>query len=210
VEKKAGTKKAAPAKKKAGKAGVSINALAKQLTAAGRPITEGAIRKAIKEGRVPESPTFAQVVAGLQTNTKHLNGGGDRRSERASKGVASMPPMLDPKTGKPLTDAPGSDGQTILELREDRERVALEMDRIKLAEMEGQYIVKADAQRAIRAVWRMLRDQLMGMSQKLGPQLASMSDPKATRVMIDDYVRRTLIDAHRRALESDPDEADAV
>ena len=210
MKKKAGTQKANPAKAKSPAPAIGLRALARQISEAGRPITEGALRKAIKEGRIPPSPTFDQAVKGLQENTLHMNGGGDRRSERASKGVASMPPLLDPATGKTIEPPEGSDGASIFEIREMREKVALEMDRIKLAEMEGQYIVKADAQRAFRAVWRMLRDQLMGMSQKLGPQLASMSDAKAVRAMIDDYMRRTLIDAHRRALDADPEASDVV
>lgn len=113
------------------------------------------------------------------------------RSERAAVGSGNYPPSDD---GQEIR-VPGS-GQAarFMDAKTTRERALAQIAVIELAERAGKVVDKEGVQRAAQGFGRMLRDAVLGVSSRIAPRLAGMTDALAIETLLDTELRTILTD----------------
>lgn len=99
---------------------------------------------------------------------------------------ANTPPATEPGEGTEITSYHVA--KTL------REAAEAQMARIKLGEMQGKYVVKAEVDSAIFEIARALRDGLTNCARRIGADVAGLSDAADCEAVIDRE--------HRALLES--------
>lgn len=90
---------------------------------------------------------------------------------------------------------PGS-GQNarFMDAKTQRERALAQIAIIELAERAGRVVDKEGVQRAAQGFGRMLRDAVLGVSSRIAPRLAGMTDALAIETLLDTELRTILTD----------------
>ena len=73
-----------------------------------------------------------------------------------------------------------------------REAAEAQIARLKLAEMQGKFLIKADFERHLFTAGRMLRDTLTNCSRRVGAEVAGTTDPNECEAIIDREHRAAL------------------
>lgn len=73
-----------------------------------------------------------------------------------------------------------------------REAAEAQIARLKLAEMQGKYLIKEDFERHLFTAGRMLRDTLTNCSRRIGAEVAGTTNPDECETIIDREHRAAL------------------
>jgi hypothetical protein len=73
-----------------------------------------------------------------------------------------------------------------------REAAEAQIAKLRLAQMRGELIERAEVKRAAFAVLRTMRDQLLAVPARLAPLLAAEADPSACYALLDRELRQML------------------
>ena len=73
-----------------------------------------------------------------------------------------------------------------------REAAEAQIARLKLAEMQGKYLIKEDFERHLFTAGRMLRDTLTNCSRRIGAEVAGTTNPDECEAIIDREHRAAL------------------
>jgi hypothetical protein len=198
----------------------SIRELARMLTAAGRPMTEGGIRDAIKKGRVRANPSYEELVQDLQKNTLFMKGG---NHTTLKTGIINIPPTIStdppdmgikavPKERKqappePIPQPepqrrPPQQGQRVISsdlsggdlqaVRLRRETIDAKKAELELAETMGKLADTDGMRRANQLSGRMVRESFEALPAKISGDLAALKNAKEVQVMLESKIREVL------------------
>ncbi len=157
---------------------VSAEAIAAMLGVSGQ-----AVRKAHAAGRLSSiNGKFDPAVARIQWEAN--------RKRRPARPGASEPSAEPPATGS--GKSPSGDGSDYWTAKTRRETAEASTAELKLAELAGTLVQRAQVDRMLFGAARTMRDQMLALPPRLAATLAPMSDPKAIELRIADEVRVAL------------------
>jgi len=182
--------------------GLSISAYARHRAEKGlKGQTHVAVIKALQAGRIVKEPdgTIDPVKADAAWNTNT-----DPAQQRQQKTEKLPVPKTEPRP-KPAAPPPDSDSASpqptqpgapsYAQSRAIREAYAARLSKLEYEEKLGQ-LIKADK---VRIAWfqtmRVVRDRLLNLPARLAAQLAAEGDERAVRSLLDEELRKALVDA---------------
>lgn len=147
-------------------------------------VTRQAIAKARKSGRLTQLPggLYDLAVARVQWQANR-----QRRPARPSASDAEP-------GGDATAQTPSGEGSGYWTSKTRRESAEAALAELKLAEMAGKLVARADVERASFTAARILRDQLAAASPRLAAEIAGLSDVVA--------IERAIAAEHRAVLET--------
>lgn len=167
--------------------GISIRAYARH-----RGLSDAAVRKAIKAGRItPEpdgtiDPKKADAQWGRQT---------DPAQQRPKPPEKSVPLEAVNAVRETVGDAPlPSSGTTFLQARTANEVLKAQANKVRLARLKGELVDRAKAIAHVFKLARAERDAWMNWPSRISAQLAAelQIDPHTLHVLLEREVRRHL------------------
>ncbi len=167
--------------------GLSIRAYARH-----RGLSDAAVRKAIKAGRItPEpdgtiDPKKADAQWGRQT---------DPAQQRPKREEKSVPLEAVNAVRETVGDAPlPSSGTTFLQARTANEVLKAQTNKVRLARLKGELVDRAIAIAHVFKLARAERDAWMNWPSRISAQLAAelQIDPHTLHVLLEREVRRHL------------------
>ena len=164
----------------------SYRKLAAALTERGRPLTEGALRLAVKDGRIARDANGRfDVDKCLKHLKERTRPDASRRGSMARKGTATKAKALGGRgkraTPETLTDAARRKEIALADLRE-----------LELAQKRGELVDLAEINAWVAGMIMRARDILMQLSGETRDRLARQKDPVKVGEVIDKEVRRAL------------------
>lgn len=114
---------------------------------------------------------------------------------RPSGKTAATLSAPDPAPAPGATEPPAAEGSEITSYhvaKTLREAAEAQIARLKLAEMQGKYLDKADFERHLFTAGRMLRDTLTNCSRRIGAEVAGTTNPDECEAIIDREHRAAL------------------
>ena len=165
--------------------GISIRAYARQ-----RGVTEGAVRKAIKAGRIPSEPDGtidpAKADAAWERNT-------DQAMQRgAEKPAATAQRPQSPGASRTDTEQQDPRIPSYALSRSIKEAYAAKLIRIQYEKEMGKLVEVAEVDRKWFEVGRRVRDSIQSLPSRMSAELASMTDRKAIETFMDQELRNAL------------------
>lgn len=143
---------------------ISAEALAKQLGVTGQ-----AVRKAHAAGRLTSfDGKFDPAVARIQWEA-------NRKRRRAD---APMRPAEGAGEQASSASSPSGDGSDYWASKTRRETAEASIAEMKLAELAGRLVLRAEVERVVFTAARVLRDQLLSIPPRLGATLAPITDQR--------------------------------
>jgi len=116
-----------------------------------------------------------------------------RPSGKTAATVAAADAATPPTTSEtPATPADGTEVTSYHVAKTLREAAEAQIARLKLAEMQGKYLDKADFERHLFTAGRMLRDTLTNCSRRIGAEVARTTNPDECEAIIDREHRAAL------------------
>ena len=173
--------------------GLSIRAYARH-----RGVSDTAIRKAIKAGRItPEADgTIDPQRADAQWSQNTLDVAPGTKAGTASTSQADELPMPQaPRAARAPTAPSGPNGgTTLLQARTANEIVKAQANKVRLARLKGELVDRQQAIAHVFALARAERDAWINWPPRIAPQLAARLavDPHAMHVALDAVVREHL------------------
>ena len=104
-------------------------------------------------------------------------------------GVTPTPEKTTPEQAAP---SEGSEITSYHVAKTLREAAEAQIARLKLAEMQGKYLIKEDFERHLFTAGRMLRDTLTNCSRRIGAEVAGSTNPDECEAIIDREHRAAL------------------
>lgn len=173
--------------------GLSIRAYARH-----RGVSHVAVKKAIDTGRITPLPdgTIDPVVADAQwaanttpTRRSMADAASDKTTPQASAKVVRDPP-------EPPTPALSSGGTSLLQARTVNEVVKAQTNKVRLAQLKGELVDRAQAVAHVFKLARAERDAWLNWPARISAQMAAGLgvEPHALHVALDAAVREQLQD----------------
>lgn len=164
---------------------ISIRAYARQ-----RGVTEGAVRKAIKSGRIPTEPDGtidpAKADIAWEQNT-------DQAMQRGPERPATTAQFPKP-SGAARADNEQQDPRipSYALSRSIKEAYAAKLIRIQYEKEMGKLVDRADVDRKWFEVGCRVRDRIQSLPSRMSAELAAMTDRKAIETFMDQELRNAL------------------
>lgn len=191
--------------------GISIRAYARE-----RAVSDTAVRKAIKVGRITPEPdgTINPATADVQwlNNTDQAL----QRKPRAEARQAPPPrPLAQPERPLPPASRPeasvspppagGSSGTSLLQARTANEVLKAQTNKVRLARMKGELIERSQAMAQVFKLARAERDAWLNWPARVSAQLASglAVDAHTVHVLLEAAVREHLSELGEVAVRVD-------
>jgi len=117
------------------------------------------------------------------------------RVRPSGKTAANLTAADDQPPPPASADTPAAEGSEITSYhvaKTLREAAEAQIARLKLAEMQGKYLDKADFERHLFTAGRMLRDTLTNCSRRIGAEVAGSTNPDECEAIIDREHRAAL------------------
>ncbi len=160
--------------------GISIRAYARQ-----RGVSEAAVRKAIKAGRVTPLPDGTIDAARAD---RQWSGNTDQAKQRpvANEAIQAV--------RETVADTPASGGTTFLQARTANEVLKAQTSKVRLAKLKSEVVDRAQAVAHVFRLARTERDAWLNWPARVSAQLAAdlHVDPHAMHVALEREVRRHL------------------
>ncbi len=187
--------------------GLSIRAYARH-----RGVSHVAVKKAIDTGRITQLPdgTIDPVVADAQwaaNTTPTRRSVADLPSDKPSPQVsapsrempqasAATPTRTQRETSDPPTPALSSGGTSLLQARTVNEVVKAQTNKVRLAQLKGELVDRAQAVAHVFKLARAERDAWLNWPARISAQMAAglAVEPHALHVALDAAVREQLQD----------------
>lgn len=166
--------------------GISIRAYARQ-----RGVTEGAVRKAIKAGRIPSEPDGTIDPAKADTAWERNT---DQAMQRGAEKPAAPTQRPQSPGGASRTDTEQQDPRipSYALSRSIKEAYAAKLIRIQYEKEMGKLVEVAEVDRKWFEVGRRVRDSIQSLPSRMSAELASMTDRKAIETFMDQELRNAL------------------
>ena len=183
--------------------GLSIRAYARH-----RGVSHVAVKKAIDTGRITPLPdgTIDPVVADAQwaaNTTPTRRSMADAASDKTTQQVSASPREIPQasaravrETPEPPTPALSSGGTSLLQARTVNEVVKAQTNKVRLAQLKGELVDRAQAVAHVFKLARPERDAWLNWPERISAQMAAGlgMEPHALHVALDAAVREQLQD----------------
>ncbi len=183
--------------------GLSIRAYARH-----RGVSHVAVKKAIDTGRITPLPdgTIDPVVADAQwaaNTTPTRRSMADAASDKTTQQVSASPREIPQasaravrETPEPPTPALSSGGTSLLQARTVNEVVKAQTNKVRLAQLKGELVDRAQAVAHVFKLARAERDAWLNWPARISAQMAAGlgMEPHALHVALDAAVREQLQD----------------
>ncbi|HNN17912.1 MAG TPA: elements of external origin [Giesbergeria sp.] len=183
--------------------GLSIRAYARH-----RGVSHVAVKKAIDTGRITPLPdgTIDPVVADAQwaaNTTPTRRSMADAASDKTTQQVSASPREIPQasaravrETPEPATPALSSGGTSLLQARTVNEVVKAQTNKVRLAQLKGELVDRAQAVAHVFKLARAERDAWLNWPARISAQMAAGLgvEPHALHVALDAAVREQLQD----------------
>ena len=150
--------------------------------AAHRGVSEGAVRRAIRERRI------SLIEGGIHPDAADAEWARNTRPKRATgKAAAARASAIAEGTA-----APTSSGDELYRIRLERERTEARIKAIDLAEREGALIEAEPVRRAVETIMTEVRDALSCMGRRAAGRCIGLSSPREVQAVLDEEHRAVL------------------
>lgn len=145
------------------------------------------VRSIARELGIGKSVAGEFVKAGMPSDDAIAARAWMQRHPRRAK-VSTPRRPVDEQEDLPLSDSP--DGVSYQNARADRERSRATRERMDLLEAQGRLVDVREAARAAATIFRILRDGVDNVPDRIGDALAAESDPFVVKQMIREELRK--------------------
>ena len=150
--------------------------------AAHRGVSEGAVRRAIRERRI------SLIEGGIHPDAADAEWTRNTRPKRATgKAAAARASAIAEGTA-----APTSSGDELYRIRLERERTEARIKALDLAEREGALIEAEPVRRAVETIMTEVRDALSCMGRRAAGRCIGLSSPREVQAVLDEEHRAVL------------------
>lgn len=153
--------------------------LSKSAYARHRGCSEGAVRKALRDGRIRPLPdgTIDPVEADAMW-----------AANTAGHPTPTTTAARDKRTEPPAKPADYN------EARARKEQANAELAELKVAELRGDLVRRDAVAKALFESARAVRDRLLSLPQRLAPVVLAETDQRSVEILLGDEIRRALLD----------------
>ncbi|MGH8585250.1 MAG: elements of external origin [Gammaproteobacteria bacterium] len=169
--------------------GISIRAYAR-----GRGVSDAAVRKAIKTGRITPEPDGTIEPARADREWRRNTDSAQQRGRQRAVPNEAIAAVREAVGEPPLGGGTESGGTTFLQARTANEVLKAQTNKVRLARLKGELVDRAQAIGHVFTLARAERDAWLNWPSRISAQISAelRVDPHALHVMLEREVRRHL------------------
>ena len=171
--------------------GLSIRAYARQ-----RGVSDAAVRKAIKTGRITPEPDGTIEQAKADAAWDRNTDGAQQRPEPSAVPQDSTRPVRDTTGEAPLTSGIGTGGTTFLQARTANEVLKAQTHKVRLARLKGDLVDRSQAIAHVFKLARSERDAWLNWPARISAPMAAKFgvDAHTLHIALETAVREHLLE----------------
>jgi len=155
-------------------------------------VSRQAIHAHVKNGiLIKDADGLIDVETAKKTLLEQVRPSGKTASAIISHSETVIQPLKQPLTPQPEPDQ-NTEITSYHIARTLREAAEAQIARLKLAEMQGKYLVKADFERHLYTAGRQLRDTLTNCARRVGAEVSALATAQECEAVIDREHRAAL------------------